>query len=304
MSGRRLSDLFGRQTAQSVAAGALAGDSASRILPWATALMTFLAALSLAAALAVGDAASRWSAGFGGGLTVQLGPAPAAGADDPKARVIAMLRATPAVESVTETPAKEIDRLLAPWLGGLVEIDDLPRPRFLDATLAPDVPVDAALLEARLRDADPDVKVDDHEIWAGRLSAYARAVARTAFAAAILIGLISAAGVGAMAAARMAIHQDAIRLMRLLGATDAWIAGLIARSALRQGLLGGAIGVVAALVATALVEQAAADAQGLLPTPRLASWHWGALAALPLVAGGVSVAAARLAAGRWLKLRR
>lgn len=299
-----LSRLIGRrrESPKGVAAGALAGDSASRILPWATALMAFLAALALAAALAVGDAAKRWSDGFGGGLTIQLSAQPTDGAD-PMERVRGMLQATPGVTAIHEIPAEEVQRLLAPWLGGLVSLDGLPLPRFLEATPAPDARIDPAILEARLRDADPDVKVDDHDVWARRLGDYAGAVSRTALLAAVLIGLISAAGIAAIAAARMAIHADAIRLMRLLGATDSWISSLVARASLRQGFVGGLIGVALACAAIALVEQAAADAEGLMPAPRLVGWHWAALACLPLAAGGIAVAAARIAALAWLRRR-
>lgn len=298
-----IANLFKRRESHTgIAAGALSGDPASRILPWATALMAFLAALALAAALAVGDAATRWSAGFGSGLTVQIGASPLAG-DDPAARIVAMLKATPGIESVVETPQEEIDRLLAPWLGGLVDLDGLPKPRFLEATLNPGVRIDPAHLEARLRTVDPDAKVDDHEVWAARLSDYARAVSRTALAAALVIGLVSAAGVVAVALARMAIHADTIRLMRLLGATDRWISALIARAALRQGLAGGAVGAGLAMLAVFLVERAATGAEGLLPTPRLAAWHWALLAALPLAAAAVAVIAARLAAYMWLRQR-
>lgn len=289
-----------RETPGSVAAGALAGDPASRILPWATALMTFLAALALAAALAVGDAADRWSAAFGGGYTIQLGAAPKQ-AEDPADRVVEMLAATPGVARVRKTPAEEVDRLLTPWLGGLVDLADLPKPRFLEVELAPDARVDPAILEARLREAEPDLKVDDHDVWAAKLGAYARAIARTALAAAAVIGLISAAGVAAIALARMAIHRPAIRLMRLLGATDNWISALVAGASLKQGLIGGAAGTALAMVAIFLVERAAADAQALVPAPRMTDWHWAALACLPLASGLVAVAAARLAARLWLR---
>lgn len=283
-----------------VAAGALSGDSAGRILPYATALMAFLAALALAAALAVGDAATRWSAGFGGGLTIQLG-APPSKQVDPMARIVEMLLATPGIEQVSETPEEDINRLLAPWLGGLVDLEGLPKPRFLEATLSPGAKLDVAILEARLRDADPNVKVDDHDVWAEKLAEYARAVARTAWVAALLIGIISAAAVAAVAAARMAIHADAIRLLRQLGATDRWISGLIARASLRQGLIGGVIGVALAALVVYLVERAAEGASALLPTPRLNGWAWFALALLPLGAGAVAVGAARLAALIWLR---
>lgn len=297
---RRWAFLRPRETSKSVAAGALGGDAASRILPWTTALLAFLAVLALAAALAVGDSAARWSAGFGGGLTIQLGPAPAEG-PDPAIQVLAMLAATPGVAEVTAVPEAEVDRLLTPWLGGLVDLAGLPKPRFLDATLTGAPAVDAEILEARLRQADPDVKVDDHQVWAERLAAYARAVARTALAAAALIGLISAAGVAAIATARMAIHRDAIRLMRLMGATDGWLAGVVARAALRQGFLGGLAGAAIALGAAGLVEWAAADVEGLVPAPRLLPWHWATLAATPLAVGLIAVLSARAAAVAWLR---
>ena len=94
---------------------------------YATALMGFLAALALAAALSVGDAATRWSAGFGGGLTIQLGAPPAKTAD-PLPRIVEMLLATPGVATVSETPEEDINRLLAPWLGGLVDLHGVLEP--------------------------------------------------------------------------------------------------------------------------------------------------------------------------------
>lgn len=292
----------GSESAAAVSAGALAGDSAGRILPYATALMAFLAALALAAALAVGDSAARWSAGFGGGLTIQLG-APPAKQTDPLPRIIAMLEATPGIATVTITPEEDINRLLAPWLGGLVDLEGLPKPRFVEATLRPGAAVNATILEARLRDADPNVKVDDHDVWAEKLAAYARAIARTAWIAALLIGIISAGAVAAVAAARMAIHADAIRLLRQLGATDRWISGLIARASLRQGFIGGVVGVGLAAIAVYLVERAATGASALLPTPHLTGWAWATLALLPFAAAGIAIAAARLAALAWLRRR-
>ena len=75
----------------------LGADDSSRFLPWTIAVMTFLAALAFAGAMAMGSATARWKDALAADLTVQIpplsdeaadaGPEPAADAQRERGRV-------------------------------------------------------------------------------------------------------------------------------------------------------------------------------------------------------------------------
>src|SRR5690606_11203509 len=57
-------------------------DSSSRFLPWIIALMVFMGALALAAAMMVDAAVDRWDRGLRGSLSVQIPPGPSEAAGE------------------------------------------------------------------------------------------------------------------------------------------------------------------------------------------------------------------------------
>ena len=68
-------------------------DQATRFLPWIVALMVFLGALALAAAIAIGSSIERWDNNLAGRITVQV-PAEQA-SPDALARLLDALTSTP-----------------------------------------------------------------------------------------------------------------------------------------------------------------------------------------------------------------
>ena len=153
----------------------LGDDPASRFLGLITMVMSYLAALALAGAMAVSDMADRWSGGLAGGLTVQVAaaspgrPASSGGSALPPlaGRVeaaLTILRATPGVRAAEPLSAEAVSRLLEPWLGAGAASDPLlPVPALID--VAVDGPVDLAALRAGFDAAGLAATVDDHGGW-------------------------------------------------------------------------------------------------------------------------------------------
>jgi len=274
-------------------------DGSSRFLPALTLLMVFLAGLALAAVMGLGRALARWDENLTGTLTVEL-PAPTGPNDKSLDAALAVLRAAPGIKSATPIDSATTMKLIEPWLGTSLSPADLELPRLIDVRLDPAGHADIAALRAKLTTAAPNAILDDHQLWLDRLAHFARSAELTAIAILVLIGGVAVISVSFATRAGLAVHRDTIELLHLMGARDGYVARQFERQALRLALIGGVAGLVlatAALLALSQATNAAAflgDSVTLLPALHLRGWNWAVLAALPIVAGLVAMATARL----------
>ncbi len=276
-------------------------DALSRFLPWLIAFMVYLASLALAGVLVLNDMAERWDRGLSGMLTVQIAPDPKtdAGAAERDARrtqaVLGILLSTPGVVRAEAIDNSQIMALLEPWLGAVGSGQDLPLPRLIDVETASGVRIDVEALSKRLAAVTPGVGIDDHRVWLDRLIRLVRTVETLAFAVLALICLATVGTVVFTTRTGLAIHQEAIEVLHLIGAQDSYVAKQFASRALALGLRGGLIGLLLAVPTLlgigALARQMEA---GLLPDFSLSPVHWAALAGLPLAAAAIAMLTARL----------
>jgi len=278
--------------------GHLARDPSGRFLPWIVALMVFLAALALAAAMLVGDAIDRWNEGLTGSMTVQVRPGETTeNTDRLVERTLAVLRATPGVVAAAPLPRERVADLLEPWLGATGELPDLPLPRLIDVRLGPDSLVNLPALQARLREIDRGVTIDDHQEWLGRLVRLGRSVEMGAFAVVGLIGAVAVAAIVFITLTRLAIHREVIHLLHVMGATDGFVAREFQTHALLFGFGGGLLGLLPAVAALWGLGRTAAGLEGLLlPATQLSPAQWTVLALLPPATGLIAMATARVTA--------
>lgn len=282
----------------------VAADPANRFLPWLVATMVFLATLALAGALGLQEMADRWRGQMSGTLTVQI-PA-AAEATETAARVeraVRLLASLPEVAGASAVADEQLVKMLEPWLGSADLIGDLPVPRLIDVTLRPEGGggVDLAAMTARLRDVAPGAMIDDHRVWLGRLIALADGIRLLAWATLGLVGMATTVAVIHATRSGLAVHRPHIEVLHLVGATDRYIARQFARRALMHGVVGGVLGIGLATPALAGVLVLLAPLEGgLIPTVEPRPEHLAALAALPLLAGGVAMLTAHRTVRRHL----
>ncbi|MEM9045269.1 MAG: FtsX-like permease family protein [Pseudomonadota bacterium] len=227
--------------------------------------MGFLAIICLAAGIAAGRLAASWEADFEGLATVSV-QAEDDVIESRVARAVEVLETTPGVGRVRVLTDAELAALMTPWLGDDLPVDLLPMPRLIEVERRGDGP-DVLRLQARLDQTAPGARYDDHQVWRGPLIEAASALTWLSWAATSLV-VLTAAGMLALAAqASLAGNRDVVRVVRLIGASDAFIAqAFVARIALR-GLAGGIIGAALGVLAlAALPDLRAADDAGLTLT--------------------------------------
>ena len=278
-------------------------DGSSRFLPWIIALMVYLAALSLAVAMAIGATAGRWDQGFSGTMTVQIVPDISAGNSDKKRQAktakaldlaLTLLRDTPGVISAESLSVEEISSLLAPWLGEGSQMDELEIPRLIDVRVDPETGPDLATVKRRLAGVS-GVVVDDHGIWLERLVKLAYSVEVIAFAIVLCIALAAVATVVFTTRSGMAVHHGTIEVMHLIGAQDVYIARQFQFHAMLRGLRGSLAGLAMAAVTLAVLGTLAGSIDlPLFPALTLTPWQWAGLAIMPVAAALITMITARI----------
>jgi len=274
----------------------LAADASARFLPWALAVMVFLAALALAGALALDGTVSSWRQGVSSRLTVQLADRPGGTAMAQRVEAaLAALRATPGVRRAEALGRSDVEALLRPWLGEATAGAGLPLPGVIDVELDPNASLSVSALAAQLERAAPGARLDDPKPWLDQLVRLARLLQGLGLSIVLLVGLAMAAMVIFATRAGLAARRGTIELLHLIGAEDAYVARQFQRHVSRLAFLGGSGGWLAAAVILLLIQVLAANVgSGLLPGFSLAWWHWFLLLLLPLSAQVLAVITARL----------
>jgi cell division transport system permease protein len=260
--------------------------------------MTFLCVFALALSLASGRLATRWSEALAKTATIRLS-APAEQVQIQTDAILATLAVTPGIASYRQIDDAETKKLLEPWFGPGLPVEALPIPRLIEVVEA-DPPYDAEGLKQRLTAEAPGAVLDDHTRWRRPLVEAARRIRLLGVLSIVLIGATMAAMITLAARAALATNAEVIRVLRLVGAKDSYIARAFVRRFTLRTLTGAAVGAAAGLIGVAALP--AADAAGGFLTGLGFSgtgWLWPF--ALPPLAAIVAFLATRRAAFQKLR---
>jgi cell division transport system permease protein len=265
------------------------------------AVMAFLAALALGASLVAERASLGWRAGLSDRLTVQILVPSQGDITTTLARetdaALGVLRATPGIAHAAPLSEQEMQNLVEPWLGKGVLVAELPLPKLIDATIAPDTGVNLPNLAARLKAAAPDAQLDDHGRWIARLKGLADTIVWSAYGILILIAVATASIVAFATRAGLEAQHEMVQLLHQMGAHAGFIARAFERhyalAALGASAAGAAVAALLFLAAGGL-EFAGVEAVPFLPPIALKLSEVAWLAAVPAIATLIAWATARL----------
>lgn len=263
----------------------------ARLTIFVSAVMAFLAVIGLALTMSAGRVADRWADELAQAATLRL----PAGTDHVQ-KALQILETTPGVASAHALTTDEQAALLTPWFGTDLPLDALPIPQLIEV-IADDPPYDAAGLQARFEAEIPGAVFDDHGTWRDPLLAAAGRVRLIGWVVILLIGASIAAMITLAAQASLAANVQVIRVLRLVGARDVYIA----RAFVRRFTLRAGIGAIVGVVSGAIVVQVLPDGGGFFAEIGFdgAGWIWPAI--IPILAAAVAFFATRTAAMTRLK---
>jgi cell division transport system permease protein len=269
-----------------------------RAMRWIMAIMLLLTVLAAALGLSTWSATRALDAELAGRLTVQLADGDAAATS----RILARIRTLPQVARAEAVDRARLAQLLEPWLGEAGLDADLPMPTMIDVDLID--PAAVAAVEAAVRGAAPNARIDRHATWLAPVRGFIATLAALAAGLVVLVAGATAAVVLLAARAGLDTHAETIEVLHMLGSTDVQIARLFQRRIAIDTLIGGAIGTVAALAALVLLgTRLGAVGAGIVADTGLRAGDWALLSILPLLFTLMAAAAARTAVLRTLGKR-
>jgi cell division transport system permease protein len=260
--------------------------------------MTFLCVFALALSLASGRLADRWSEALAKTATIRLS-APADQVQLQTDAILAVLGTTPGIASFRAIDDVETRSLLEPWFGPGLPIEALPIPRLFEVVEA-DPGYDSEGLRQRLAAEAPGALLDDHTRWRRPLAEAAERLRFLGVLSIALIGAAMAAMITLAARAALATNAEVIRVLRLVGAKDSYIARAFVRRFTLRTLAGATVGAAAGMAGVAALPAADA-AGGFLTGLGFAGPGWLWPLVLPPLAALVAFLATRRAAFAKLK---
>ena len=243
-----------RGSASIVPSSSIAGRSLAAVV----AIMTFLAALTTGAAMLVVSTASDWQADVGREVTVQVRPAAGRDIEADVGKAVATARGAPGIADVRAYSKEESEKLVEPWLGAGLHLDDLPIPRLIVIKLAPGVTPNFAALRQALANQVPTASLDDHRGWMERMRTMAGTAVVCGLAVLGLVIAVTMLSVTFATRGAMATNRPIVEVLHYVGATDSFVASQFQHHFLLLGLKGGAIGGGAAIILFGCAEAARA----------------------------------------------
>jgi len=232
------------------------GSIAGRSLAAVIAIMTFLAALTTGAVMMVVSAASDWQSDVSREVTIQVRPAAGRDLEADVRKAVELARATAGVGEVQAFSKEESARLVEPWLGSGLVLDDLPIPRLIVVKLAPGARPDFAALRKALAAQAPPASLDDHRHWIERMRTMAGTAIVAGLAVLALVLVVTVLSVAFATRGAMATNRPIVEVLHYVGATDAFISSQFQQHFLILGFKGGAIGGGAAIILFGAMEAA------------------------------------------------
>ena len=270
----------------------------ARLTLFTAGAMAFLAVFAMALSFATGRLADRWSSELARTSTLRIS-APADQADAQVRAALAVLETTPGVAAARALTPDEQRALLEPWFGPDLPVEDLPIPQLIEI-IEDGTGYDPTGLRARMQAEVPAAVLDEHTRWREPLIAAANRLRSLGWVAIVLIGASTGAMITLAAQAALAANAQVIRVMRLVGARDIYIARAFVRRFTLRALAGAAIGTFAGMFAVWLLPSA--DVAGGFLTGlgfQGVNWLWPLV--IPPLAAVVAFFATRAAALRTLR---
>src|ERR1700704_4176646 len=273
-----------------------------RALVAVVAIMTFLASITTGTVLLVSASAAEWQSEVASEITMQVRPQAGRDLERDVTAAAAAMRTQPGIVQVKPFTKDESARLLEPWLGTGLSIDQLPVPRVVVARVQPGATPDLEALRAGVMQAAPSASVDDHRAWIERMRSMTGATVFAGIGILVLVIIATIISVSFATRGAMAANRAIVEVLHFVGAGDRYIANRFLRHFLRLGLEGGLIGGVAAMLLFGFSESIAGWFSGtpvgdqfgaLLGTFSLRPSGYLALAAQAVLIAAVTALASR-----------
>ena len=219
-----------------------------------TAIMCFLACLTVGASLISNNVSQRWLTQASSALTVQIIDHNRQTASEQLPAVLKTLQQTPGVHYAEILPEATMIALLEPWLGTGNVSQDLPLPILINLVPDPATPLNIELLNIALKTVAPGAKLDTHGRWRHALEQTINVLRLLSGFILLLVVLAAATVIIFATRAACAANRDILDVLYLAGAYDDYSARQFELHFLKLAFWAGFMGYFISICAFLLVK--------------------------------------------------
>ncbi len=221
---------------------------AGRALVLVIAIMTFLASLTVGATNVINKTANGWQNDISREVTIQIKPSDKIEMEKAIRDASRIALSYDGVTKVVSLNDAQISRLLEPWLGAGVQLDELPVPGLLTVSLDSKQPPDFISMRMELEQSVPGAVLDDHRAWVDRLTNMAWTMVLIGISIFLLVMGATVLIVVFTTRGAMAGNQEIIEVLHFVGADGNYIANQFQKHFMVLGLSGAISGGITAIL--------------------------------------------------------
>lgn len=224
-----------------------------RALSWVITIMTFLACLTFGTMTLVQQTANGWRTQISREATIQIRPAENLNiqqALETAQRIAEEFDGVTGTKIITNEAAA---RLLEPWLGSDLNMDELPVPQLVVVTINPQAPPNFTRMRAMIEETIPAASLDDHRTYIDRLVSMARTTVLIGLMIFLLVLTTTILTVVFATRGAMTGAGHIIEVLHYVGAEAPYIARQFRNHFLWTGIKGACVGGLAAIILFLLV---------------------------------------------------
>lgn len=218
------------------------------------AIMSFLACLTLGGVSMVRATAASWQSQISREITIQIRPTDGLDMEAALNQARDLALTFPGTKDSKIVDREATARLLEPWLGSGLDIDELPVPRLVIVTIDESSPPDFGRMRDVLKEKIPQASLDDHRNWVDKLVSMARTT--VAIGTGILVLVFSTMVLTVVFATRGALagNRHIVEVLHFVGAEASFVANEFQKHFLKISLKGSLIGSALAALFFALAS--------------------------------------------------
>lgn len=231
-------------------------DPMTRIVPWIIALLVFLLCLVLVGASSIGTSVHRWQLGISHRITIEIPLQHELDRDRITTAVAQYLQVNPAIEHIEVADKTRLFSIFGVTPQQAIQYPDYILPILIEADLKQNQVDSVSNILSQLQQVSPGVRIETYGQWHDMLQLLRKSlqiigyifVMLIAFTVIVMITLITKAG--------LAAHHESISILRLIGASNGYIATKFQNHAFRLSTRGAIMGFVLAIPVTWLLNLA------------------------------------------------
>ncbi|MBW8309017.1 MAG: hypothetical protein K0M45_05195 [Candidatus Paracaedibacteraceae bacterium] len=217
-------------------------DPITRLVPWIIALLVLLLCLVLTGASSIGVSVQRWQVGMSHRVNIEIPLQHEIDRDRITAAIAQYLTTTPGISRIDIADKVKLYGMFGVTPQQAALYPDFPLPVMIEANLDSETGTNVSEIITQLQQVSPGVRIETYTQWHEMLLLLRKTLQIIGYIFVMLIAITVIVMISLITKAGLSAHQESISILRLIGASNGYIASKFQNHAFKLSARGAIIG--------------------------------------------------------------